>query len=212
MTNPFPSDPSSAPSEVVEGSFESDYNATVTEFTRDARITRCPTAYLSPTQGVISVADRAELEAHAAARERVRRAKAIARARLGYRPVQSTPTAVDEEVEPQPSPRDDSKIALHPRRLRANLRRLSANPGDETAWTFGQQSPESWISLINKARRLEAEATTATVKRYLRQLIYRYELLQEEGSAAATSRLSHRQRSGSAVRSESAHGPQRNRA
>jgi hypothetical protein len=184
----------------------------VPEFTRYERITRCPTAYLSPTQGVISAADRAALEAYAAAREQVRREKAIARAQSGYRALQLTSTAVAEEVEPEPSVREDTGAASHPRRHRANLHRLSANPDDQTGWTFGQQSSESWISLINKARRLEAEATTATVKRHLRQLIYKYELLHEEGSAAATPQVAYRQPSRSTVRSESAHGPYRNRA
>jgi hypothetical protein len=211
MTNPFPSNFSSAPSKVVKGSSESNYYETITEFARAGRITRCPTAYLSPTQGVISVADRAALEAHFTAREQVRSAKAIARARSGYHPMQLTSTAIAEEVQPEPPLCDDTRMTLHPRQRRADLRRSSANPDNETVWTFGPQSSESWISLINKARRLEGEATTATVKRYLRQLIHRYELLKEQDSAEATIRAAHGRPSGRDVRCQSARALHRNR-
>jgi hypothetical protein len=53
--------------------------AAVAEFIRTRGITRCPTACVLPTQGSVPVADRAALEEYAAARDRVRRARAAAR-------------------------------------------------------------------------------------------------------------------------------------
>ena len=51
----------------------------VAEFIRINGITRCPTACVSPTQGSVDAADRAALEEHAVARERLRRARAAIR-------------------------------------------------------------------------------------------------------------------------------------
>jgi hypothetical protein len=42
-------------------------------------ITRCPTACVLPTQGLVPAADRAALEEHAVERARLRRAQAAAR-------------------------------------------------------------------------------------------------------------------------------------
>ncbi len=53
--------------------------AAVAEFIRTRGVTRCPTACVLPTQGSIAAADRAALEEYAAARDRVRRARAAAR-------------------------------------------------------------------------------------------------------------------------------------
>jgi hypothetical protein len=51
----------------------------VAEFIRSKGITRCPTACVLPTQGLIAVADRIALEQHAVARDRVHRKRAAAR-------------------------------------------------------------------------------------------------------------------------------------
>ena len=60
----------------------SDYEAVIAEFIRTKGITRCPTACVLPTQGSIGADDRVALEQHAVAQERVRQARATARARL----------------------------------------------------------------------------------------------------------------------------------
>jgi len=54
----------------------------VAEFIRSKGITRCPTAYVLPTQGLIASADRIALEKYAVLRDRVRRGRAAARSRL----------------------------------------------------------------------------------------------------------------------------------
>jgi len=51
----------------------------VAEFIRSKGITRCPTACVLPTQGLIAAADRVALEQHAVERDRVHRARAAAR-------------------------------------------------------------------------------------------------------------------------------------
>jgi hypothetical protein len=53
----------------------------VAEFIRTKGITRCPTACLVPTQGLVASADRVALEEHAVARDSKRRAQIAARAR-----------------------------------------------------------------------------------------------------------------------------------
>jgi hypothetical protein len=55
--------------------------AAVAEFIRTKGITRCPTACVSPTQGLVAATDRAALEEYAVERERLRRAKLAARER-----------------------------------------------------------------------------------------------------------------------------------
>jgi hypothetical protein len=51
----------------------------VAEFIRIKGITRCPTACVLPTQGLVAAADRIALEEHAVARDLSRRARAAAR-------------------------------------------------------------------------------------------------------------------------------------
>jgi hypothetical protein len=51
----------------------------VPEFIRTKGITRCPTACVLPTQGLVAAADRIASEEHAVARYRLRRAQAAAR-------------------------------------------------------------------------------------------------------------------------------------
>ena len=51
----------------------------VAEFIRTKGITRCPTACVLPTQGLVAAADRTALEEYAVARDRLRRAQAAAR-------------------------------------------------------------------------------------------------------------------------------------
>jgi hypothetical protein len=58
---------------------ETDREAVVAEFIRTKGITRCPTACVLPTQGLVAAADRAALEEYAAARDQWRRARAAAR-------------------------------------------------------------------------------------------------------------------------------------
>jgi len=60
---------------------ENDPEAAVAEFIRKKGVTRCPTACVLPTQGLVAAADRAALEEHAVERDRVRRAKLAARYR-----------------------------------------------------------------------------------------------------------------------------------
>ena len=68
--------------QISEPTVRSDYEAVIAEFIRTKGITRCPTACVLPTQGSIDAADQAALEEHAVAQERLRQAKAAARARL----------------------------------------------------------------------------------------------------------------------------------
>jgi len=58
-----------------------DPEAAIAEFIRKRGVTRCPTACVLPTQGLVAAADRAALEEHAIERDRVRRAKLAARYR-----------------------------------------------------------------------------------------------------------------------------------
>jgi hypothetical protein len=60
---------------------EDDPEAAVAEFIRKRGITRCPTACVLPTQGLVAAADRAALGEHAVERDRMRRAKLAARYR-----------------------------------------------------------------------------------------------------------------------------------
>jgi hypothetical protein len=62
----------------------------IAEFIRTRGITRCPTACLLPTQGSVDAADRAALEQHAMTQEKLRLAKATARARLFWNAPPST--------------------------------------------------------------------------------------------------------------------------
>jgi len=48
----------------------------VAEFIRTKGITRCPTAFVLPTRALVGAADRAALEEHAVARNRLHRARA----------------------------------------------------------------------------------------------------------------------------------------
>jgi hypothetical protein len=57
----------------------SDGEAEIAEFIRTRGITRCPTACVSPTQGLVAAADRLALEEYAVERERIRRARLAAR-------------------------------------------------------------------------------------------------------------------------------------
>jgi hypothetical protein len=51
----------------------------IAEFIRSRGITRCPTACVLPTQGLIAAADRVALEQHAVVCDRVHRARSAAR-------------------------------------------------------------------------------------------------------------------------------------
>jgi hypothetical protein len=53
-----------------------DNREAVAEFIRTRGITRCPTAFVLPTQALLGAADRAALEEHAATRDRLLRARA----------------------------------------------------------------------------------------------------------------------------------------
>jgi hypothetical protein len=54
----------------------------IAEFIRSKGVTRCPTACVLPTQALVGAADRAALEEHAVARDRVQRERAAARWRF----------------------------------------------------------------------------------------------------------------------------------
>ena len=60
---------------------DDDSASAIAEFIRTKGITRCPTACVSPTQGLVGAADRAALEEYAVARDRTRREKMAARMR-----------------------------------------------------------------------------------------------------------------------------------
>jgi len=60
---------------------QDDPETAVAEFIRTRGVTRCPTACVLPTQGLVAAADRAALEEHATERDRIRRAKLAARHR-----------------------------------------------------------------------------------------------------------------------------------
>jgi hypothetical protein len=60
---------------------DDDSAAAIAEFIRTRGITRCPTACVLPTQGLVGAADRAALEEYAVARDRTRREKMAARMR-----------------------------------------------------------------------------------------------------------------------------------
>jgi len=72
---------------------EDDPEAAVSEFIRTRGVTRCPTACVLPTQGLVAAADRAALEEHAIRRERIRRAKLATR----YRSLWEAGVPVPEE-------------------------------------------------------------------------------------------------------------------
>jgi len=57
---------------------DEDYDA-IAEFILSKGITRCPTACVLPTQGLITAADRIALEQHADARDRLHRQRAADR-------------------------------------------------------------------------------------------------------------------------------------
>ena len=54
----------------------------VAEFIRSKGVTRCPTACVLPTQGLIAAADRIALEKYAVLRDRARQERAAARLRF----------------------------------------------------------------------------------------------------------------------------------
>jgi hypothetical protein len=59
-----------------------DCQTVIAEYIRTKGVTRCPTACAVPTQGSVTDADRAALEEYRSERDRQRREKAAARARL----------------------------------------------------------------------------------------------------------------------------------
>jgi hypothetical protein len=81
-----------------------DSEAAVAEFIRTRGITRCPTACVSPTQGLIAASDRAALEAHAVERERIRRAKLAAREQV----IWGAAAPISASVEERPTVSEES--------------------------------------------------------------------------------------------------------
>ena len=75
---------------------ETDCEVVVAEFIRTKGITRCPTACVLPTHGLVAAADRAALEEYAAARDRSRQARAAARRRAFWNV--EAPLSVREEL------------------------------------------------------------------------------------------------------------------
>jgi hypothetical protein len=66
----------------------------VAEFIRTKGITRCPTACVLPTQGLVAAADRVALAEHAAARDRLHQAQVAAHWRPFVKHQGSTVTSV----------------------------------------------------------------------------------------------------------------------
>jgi hypothetical protein len=60
--------------------FQEHYQAEIAEFIRIRGVTRCPTACLVPTQGLVDAADRAALAEYALARKRPYQAQASSEA------------------------------------------------------------------------------------------------------------------------------------
>jgi len=60
---------------------QDDPELAVAEFIRKRGVTRCPTACVLPTQGLVAAADQVALKEHAVERDRIRRAKLAARHR-----------------------------------------------------------------------------------------------------------------------------------
>lgn len=58
---------------------QEEYEAAIAAFIRSNRITRCPTACVVPTQGLIAAADRIALQNHAMARSRAQQRRIAAR-------------------------------------------------------------------------------------------------------------------------------------
>jgi hypothetical protein len=58
---------------------QEEHEAAVAAFIRSNGITRCPTACVLPTQGIIAATDRAALAKYTAARSRARQQKTAAR-------------------------------------------------------------------------------------------------------------------------------------
>lgn len=61
---------------------DDDCNTVIAEYIRGKGVTRCPTACVVPTQASVTEADRVALEEYRSTRERQRREKAAARARM----------------------------------------------------------------------------------------------------------------------------------
>jgi hypothetical protein len=72
---------------------DEDREAAVAEFIRTRGVTRCPTACVLPTQGMVAAADQAALKEHAIERDRVRRARIAAR----YRSIWGVDLPVSDE-------------------------------------------------------------------------------------------------------------------
>jgi len=60
---------------------QKEHEAAIAAFIRDNGITRCPTACVLPTQGLVAPADRAALARYTAARSRAQQQKIAARER-----------------------------------------------------------------------------------------------------------------------------------
>jgi hypothetical protein len=68
--------------EMVQVISHYNHEAVIAEYIRTKGVTRCPTACVVPTQASVNKADRTALEEYAVQRDRQRREKATARARL----------------------------------------------------------------------------------------------------------------------------------
>jgi hypothetical protein len=74
--------PSRDREEMVQIISDHNHDAVIAEYIRTKGVTRCPTACVVPTQASVTEADRAALEEYAVERDRQRREKTAARARL----------------------------------------------------------------------------------------------------------------------------------
>jgi hypothetical protein len=150
---------------MIRKHLQSDFDTAVAEFTRTKGVTRCPTACLAPTQGEVNMADRAALEAHAAVRDLLRRAKAANHARSNFytRPV--THAMWVEEAEQGMSFGDESGTSNRDEALGAKYRRTNrrSNPvvlGDEVESMPMRQSSLSYRS-VRPGPEAEAKETMA---------------------------------------------------
>src|SRR5262249_3590916 len=74
--------PFSEAENIVQIITDHNHDAVIADYIRTRGVTRCPTACVVPTQASVTDADRAALEEYAIERDRQRREKAAARARL----------------------------------------------------------------------------------------------------------------------------------
>jgi hypothetical protein len=164
----------------VRANTESDCDIAIAIFARTRGITHCPTACLLPTQGVVPECDRAALEAHAAALNRLNCSKVIDEVRLVLGTPRSTTAATRQMTFPSRG-RDLTYRERSGSERRTEKRQNYHEDFNELSDSdLNLQSSKVYLSTAARARRLEMEATTAGVKQYLRRVISTCERLSKE--------------------------------